>query len=175
MNAPTLEERMDNLEKFVEPLRALPGRVTQLEEQIVQLRTEMRGEFSAIRRDMVTKQDAARFATKEDLNRFATKDDLKRFATKDDLKRFATKDDLKRFATKEDLNRFATKEDLNRFATKDDLKRFATKDDLRRFATKEDLADLKDKMLVLHEAVIERLKVLGDALPHRAKHPKKKL
>ncbi len=115
---------MDNLEKIVEPLRGLPGRVTKLEEQIVQLRTEMRGEFSAIRRDMVTKQDAARFATK------------------DDLKRFATKEDLKRFATKEDLTGLT-------------------------FATKEDLADLKDKMLVLHEAVIERLKVLGDALPRR--------
>jgi hypothetical protein len=29
-------------------------------------------------------------------------------------------------------------------------------------------------MLVLHEDVIERLKVLSDSLPHRATHPKKK-
>ena len=59
MNAPSLEERMDNLEKIVEPLRELPDRVTKVEEQIVQLRTEMRGEFSAIRRDMATKEDLA--------------------------------------------------------------------------------------------------------------------
>ncbi len=37
------------------------------------------------------------------------------------------------------------------------------------------MTHLKDKMLVLHEDVIERLKVLGDALPRQAKHPKKKL
>ena len=81
MNAPSLEERMDNLERIVEPLRELPDRVTKVEEQIVQLRTEMRDEFSAIRRDMATKDDLTRFATKEDLDRFATKEDLDRFAT----------------------------------------------------------------------------------------------
>ncbi len=67
MNAPSLEERMDNIERIVEPLRELPDRVTKVEEQIVQLRTEMRDEFSAIRRDMATKDDLTRFATKEDL------------------------------------------------------------------------------------------------------------
>ena len=40
----------------------------------------MRDEFSAIRRDMVTKDDL-----RDELSRFATKDDLLRFATKDDL------------------------------------------------------------------------------------------
>ena len=67
MNAPSLEERMDNFERIVEPLRELPDRVTKVEEQIVQLRTEMRGEFSAIRRDMATKDDLARFATKDEM------------------------------------------------------------------------------------------------------------
>ena len=86
MNAPSLEERMDNLERIVEPLRELPDRVTKVEEQIVQLRTEMRGEFSAIRRDMATKDDLTRFATKEDLDRSATKEDLDRFATKDEMR-----------------------------------------------------------------------------------------
>jgi hypothetical protein len=56
MNAPTPEERVDNLDRIVEPLRELPNRMTRVEEQIVQLRTEMRGEFSAIRRDMATKE-----------------------------------------------------------------------------------------------------------------------
>ncbi len=71
MQAPSLEERMDNLEKVVEPLRELPGRVTNVELQIVHLRTEMRGEFSSIRRDMATKEDLAGFATKEDLSTLA--------------------------------------------------------------------------------------------------------
>ena len=34
MSAPNLEERMDNLERIVEPLRELPGRVTKVEEQL---------------------------------------------------------------------------------------------------------------------------------------------
>ena len=48
-----LEERMDNLERRVEILERLPDRVTALESQIVQLRDEMRSEFSAVRADAV--------------------------------------------------------------------------------------------------------------------------
>lgn len=60
MNAAKLEERMENLEKVVEPLRGLPDRMTRVEVQVLQLRTEMRGEFSAIRSDMATSKDLAR-------------------------------------------------------------------------------------------------------------------
>jgi len=42
---------MDNLERRVEILERLPDRVTALESQIVQLRDEMRSEFSATRAD----------------------------------------------------------------------------------------------------------------------------
>ena len=86
MNAPTPEERMDNLDKIVEPLRELPDRMTRVEEQIVQLRTEMRVEFSAIRRDMATKEDLSKYATKDDIAKFATKDDIAKFATKDEMR-----------------------------------------------------------------------------------------
>ena len=37
----TLTERMENLEKAVESVRELPVRVTRLEEQVLQLRSEM--------------------------------------------------------------------------------------------------------------------------------------
>jgi predicted nucleic acid-binding Zn-ribbon protein len=50
----SLEKRMDRLERRVEILEQLPERVTALESQIVQLRDEMRSEFSAIR----TRDDA---------------------------------------------------------------------------------------------------------------------
>ena len=46
----SLEERVDMLERRVEILEQLPERVTALEVQIVQLRDEMRAEFSATRR-----------------------------------------------------------------------------------------------------------------------------
>jgi hypothetical protein len=58
MSVPSLEERMDNLEKIVEPLRDLPDRVTKVEEQIVQLRTEIakvatRDEMRMLHEDLV--------------------------------------------------------------------------------------------------------------------------
>ena len=131
MNAPTLEERMDNLEKIVEPLRELPDRVTRVEEQIVQLRTEMRGEFSAIRRDMATKEDLAKLATKDDIAKLATKDAIARLATKDEIAKLATKDDIATLAT-------------------------------------------KDEMRMLHEDLVERLKVLGDAWSRQKSQPRSK-
>ena len=149
MNAPTLEERMDNLEKIVEPLRELPDRVTRVEEQIVQLRTEMRGEFSAIRRDM---------ATKEDLSNLATKDDIVKLATKDDIVNLATKDDIANLATKDDIANLATKEDLFKYATKDDIVTLATKDEMR----------------MLHEDLVERLKVLGERWSRPKSTPRSK-
>jgi hypothetical protein len=47
----SLEERVDMLEHRVEILEQLPDRVTAIEQQIVQLRDEMRAEFSATRVD----------------------------------------------------------------------------------------------------------------------------
>jgi hypothetical protein len=43
-----LTERVESLEKAVESLRELPVRVTPLEEQVLQLRSEMRDGFSAV-------------------------------------------------------------------------------------------------------------------------------
>jgi len=48
----TLEKRVDNLNQRVTAVEQLPERVTALESQIVQLRGEMRSEFSAIRGEM---------------------------------------------------------------------------------------------------------------------------
>jgi hypothetical protein len=45
----SLEERVNMLERGVEILEQLPDRVTALEVQIVELRGEMRAEFSATR------------------------------------------------------------------------------------------------------------------------------
>ncbi len=73
---------------------------------------------SAVKDNMITKEDAKTFATKDDLKNFVTKDDIKSFATKDDLTRFATKDDLKNLATKGDINE--VKEDVARIDVKID-------------------------------------------------------
>jgi hypothetical protein len=52
MAAKSLEERVDMLERRVEILEQLPGRITALEVQIVHLRHDMRAEFSAIRSEV---------------------------------------------------------------------------------------------------------------------------
>jgi len=52
MNEPSLYDRVQILEETVKDLAMLPTRVEALELQIVQLREEMRGEFSAVRQEI---------------------------------------------------------------------------------------------------------------------------
>ena len=54
MRPETIASRVDNLERRVTDLETLPDRITAVELQIVQLRTEMRGEFSAVREEIRT-------------------------------------------------------------------------------------------------------------------------
>jgi len=49
MQPQPLERRVERLEQRVTVLEELPGRIDRLELQFVQLREEMRGEFSALR------------------------------------------------------------------------------------------------------------------------------
>jgi hypothetical protein len=153
MNARTLEERVESLEKSIEPLRELPGRVSALESQIVQLRSEMRQEFSAIRSEMVTREGLADEFERRDL---MTRQDL---AAEFERGGLVTKADLKR-----ELN-----QQLERFATRDDLAR--TNRRLR-----DGFKDLKTQMLVLHEDLVERLKLLseGGGAPKRARARKRR-
>ena len=48
----TIESRVDRLERRVTDLETLLDRITAIESQIVQLRAEMRGEFSAVREEI---------------------------------------------------------------------------------------------------------------------------
>ena len=67
MNGKTMEERVTNLEKLAETLVPLPEevrglkvRVGAVESQIVQLRTDMNVEFSAVRGEMAGMKDELR-------------------------------------------------------------------------------------------------------------------
>ena len=105
MNAAHLEKRVENLENACQSLADLPGRATALESQVLQLRTEMRDAFSAIRAE---------------------------------------------YATKKDLERLATNERLDAVAH-----------------------ELRTQMLVLHEDLVERIKLLGEALENRRRRRKR--
>ena len=164
MNARTLEQRVESLEKSIEPLRELPGRVSGLDSQIVQLRTEMREEFSAIRSEMVTSDG---LAAEFDRRGLVTRQDL---AAEFDRRDLVTKSDLKR-----ELNH-----ELERFATRDDLARTnrRLRDGFKDLKTEMlSLHDgLKTQMLVLHEDLVERLKLLseGGGAPKRARARKRR-
>ena len=54
MTEPTLTDRVTILERKVEDLASLPARMAAVELQIVQLRDEMRSEFSAVREEIAT-------------------------------------------------------------------------------------------------------------------------
>jgi predicted phage gp36 major capsid-like protein len=58
---------MDNLERRVETLVQLPERVTALEAQIVQLRDEMRSEFSATRAETRAGDEETRRTLREEI------------------------------------------------------------------------------------------------------------
>ena len=71
----TLEQRFDGLEGRFETVEArfetVEARLGLVESQFVQLRTEMRDEFSAVRQEMAelpTKQDLAGFATRAEMH-----------------------------------------------------------------------------------------------------------
>jgi hypothetical protein len=71
---------MDRLERRVEILERLPERVTALEVQIVQLRDEMRSEFSATRRDLTDRMESL-FETNQRHMRTLHEDLVQRIAT----------------------------------------------------------------------------------------------
>ena len=52
MESKSLEERVTFLENEMQGLRGLPERVASLEENILQFRAEVRGEFSAVRQEI---------------------------------------------------------------------------------------------------------------------------
>jgi hypothetical protein len=168
MNARTLEERVESLEMSIEPLRELPGRVSALESQIVQLRSEMRQEFSAIRSEMVTREGLAAEFERRDL---VSRQDLAAEFERRDL---VTRQDL---AAEFERGGLVTKADLKRELNQQ-LERFATRDDLARTnrRLRDGFKDLKTQMLVLHEDLVERLKLLseGGGAPKRARARKRR-
>jgi len=89
MSERTVSERIEIVEQTVEALRALPGRVEALEVQIMQLRAEMRGDFSAVRSEMqaefVAVRNEMRADRSETLRGFAAVRDEMR-AIEDDLR-----------------------------------------------------------------------------------------
>jgi cell division protein FtsB len=83
MSLESLEARMDRLERRVDALEQLPRRMDALEAQIVQLRGEMRSEFSATlaRDEALSRKMHELFESNERHMRLLHEDLVQRIAT----------------------------------------------------------------------------------------------
>lgn len=68
----TLSKRMDIVEQKLAGLESLPGRMTALEAQFLQLREEMRAEFSAVRSEMLAGDEETRRVLREEISGLGT-------------------------------------------------------------------------------------------------------
>src|SRR6185436_3481961 len=64
----TLSKRMDIVEQKLAGIESLPERMTALESQFLQLRTEMRGEFSAVQIEMRAGDEETRRTLREEIH-----------------------------------------------------------------------------------------------------------
>ena len=67
MTRQTLESRVESLERRVTTIEQLPERMNRLESQILQLRQEMRDEFSAVRVEMAAGDEETRRSLREEI------------------------------------------------------------------------------------------------------------
>jgi uncharacterized protein YPO0396 len=83
----TLETRVERLERTVDTLEALPARVAAVESQIVQLRHEMKEEFSAIRTDLTGRMEELHAAALEHAERLNTATNARMVELNDETRR----------------------------------------------------------------------------------------
>jgi hypothetical protein len=91
MSRESLEARVDRLERRMDLLEQVPRRMDALEAQIVQLREEMRSEFSAIRGEMSAgDEETRRVLSKEMRDLFEANETHMRVLHEDLVQRIAT-------------------------------------------------------------------------------------
>jgi hypothetical protein len=91
MSRESLEARVDRLERRMDLLEQVPRRMDALEAQIVQLREEMRSEFSAIRGEMrAGDEQTRRVLSKEMRDLFEANETHMRVLYEDLVQRIAT-------------------------------------------------------------------------------------
>lgn len=130
-----LQTRVEHLERQMEILAQMPGRLTALESQIPQFREEMRSEFSALRLELRAEIRAGDEATRQ--------------AIREEIR---STDEATRQAIREEIR------------SGDEATRQAIRADIRT-----EIGDLRGQMLLLHEEVIARIKLLGETGRGRSK------
>ena len=106
MSLESLEARMDRLEQRVDRLEQLPQRMDALAAQILQLREEMRSEFSAIRGGMREGDQETRRGLREEIR--TAVQDMERVLSKQMRELFAANETHMRALHEDLVQRIAT-------------------------------------------------------------------
>jgi hypothetical protein len=152
----SLETRVDMLERQVEILEQLPARVTALELQFVQLRDEMRAEFSATRAEAHTLNEETRRGLRDEIR---AGDEETRRVLREEIR---AGDEETRRVLREEIR--AGDEETRR-VLREEIR--AGDEETRRVLRGEIRAgdeETRRYMRVLHEEVIDRLRTIGESL-----------
>jgi phosphoglycerate-specific signal transduction histidine kinase len=146
MPSQTVVRRIENLEQRVTALEELPGRLDVLGEQILQLRSEMHGEFSALRAEM-------RSGDEESIR--ALRDEIR---AGDEETRGVLRDEIR--AGDEETRRVLRDE----IRAGDEETRHVLRDEIRAGDQR-----ILNQARVLHEEIIARLALIEESRPRRRK------
>ena len=175
-----VELRVDRLEGRVGELETLPARVTELGAQIAQLRSEMRAEFSAVRGEMRAEFYAVRAEMKADLS--AVRDEMRAdlVASREQMRAdLAASRDEMRVELSESRSEGAAnlaqvrEEVLAKIEQEISALRGPGGEGLTLVGLRQEIRDgdeeTRRQMRVLHEDLVQRIALLGEARPRRRK------
>ena len=142
----TLSKRMDIVEQKLAGIESLPERMTALESQFLQLRTEMRGEFSAVQIEMRAGDEETRRTLREGIR---AGDEETRRVLRDEVR---AGDEETRCVLRDEVH---------------------AGDGETRRVLRDEIAALGTHMRVLHEDLVERISRIQEGRPPGRPRPRR--
>ena len=142
----TLSKRMDIVEQKLAGIESLPERMTALESQFLQLRTEMRGEFSAVQVEMRAGDEETRRTLREEIH---AGDEETRRVLRDEVR---AGDEETRCVLRDEVH---------------------AGDGETRRVLRDEIAALGTHMRVLHEDLVERISRIQEGRPPGRPRPRR--
>ena len=157
----TLSKRMDIVEQKLAGIESLPERMTALESQFLQLRTEMRGEFSAVQIEMRAGDEETRRTLREEIH---AGDEETRRVLRDEIR---AGDEETRRVLRDEVR---AGDEETRCVLRDEV--HAGDGETRR-VLRDEIAALGTHMRVLHEDLVERISRIQEGRPPGRPRPRR--
>ena len=158
----TLSKRMDIVEQKLAGLESLPVRMTALESQFVQLREEMRAEFSAFRSEVHTGDEAVVRTLREEIragDEAVIRTLREEIRAGDEAVIRTLREEIR---AGDDETQRVLREEIS--AVRQEMR---AGDEETRRVLREEIAGLGTHMRVLHEALVEQIKLIQEGRPDR--------